>query len=540
MKTKILHLFILIALTTLPARLLGDPITVTITVDNGYGFGFGDINGIYPGQYYGGVDNCTAGQVLNNNPYLFGSYDGQIPDAGPEIYKINANTSDYIYIVSWSDDGVYQGTVASFVDDLTGVAVTTSANSFWPWEVFATGKNWAINCVMGPGAQHGPPLTGISYAINNQIALANASAGGSGSSAGWVGNNGWAGSTSVAPIGSMVHGRLDFSGQFNGNAYPFSVPSRIGPGALMMEYNPEPTNSSCNPFVWGSISDYSTTPNFLREYLIYRIGPLIVVPGLIATNICTNGCITIYSPNNIIVTTSSNSMPVNYSVSVADSCCGNGSLITANFTGVDQPVCVADNCCTNCVTLVSHPPSGYNFPLGTTTVTSTAFDTLGNSDICTFTVTVCQTNCLLQIHCPSNIVATSCVSTQLFYTPTVTDSCCTNWTVVCDPTNGSYFNPDTTNTVTCHATDSCGNSNSCSFTVTVQCNPLPVVAIETLTNNNLNLNWSVLSPANWKLQESTDLIKGGWITVSTSMPPFVISNKSRPMQFYRLINTNGP
>ena len=82
------------------------------------------------------------------------------------------------------------------------------------------------------------------------------------------------------------------------------------------------------------------------------------------------------------------------------------------------------------------------------------------------------TNGCISLACPSNMVVTSCTSTQLFYAPTVTDACCTNWAVMCSPPSGTSFEPGTTNTVTCLATDSCGNSNTCSFTVTV----LPSVA----------------------------------------------------------------
>src|SRR5208282_3444467 len=76
------------------------------------------------------------------------------------------------------------------------------------------------------------------------------------------------------------------------------------------------------------------------------------------------------------------------------------------------------------------------------------------------------TNCL-QVQCPGNITATSCTNVQEFYIPTVTDLACTNWTVNCTPPSGSEFAPGTTNLVTCSVTDCCGNSNSCSFTVTV-------------------------------------------------------------------------
>ncbi len=276
MKTKILHLLVLIVLT-LPARLLGDSFTVTVTVDNGYGFGVGDVNGLYITTNYAGIDNCNAEQITGSPCYVFVPPDDpQGPnDTGPEVYNVLAGANDYIYIVAWSDDGVDQGAVASFTDNNTGVTVTTSPNWRWPWQVFATGMNVVPVCT---NSTHGPTLA----AINAAIATANASAGAPGSSVGWVGNNGWDGDPAVAPTGSLINGRLDFSGQFNGNSYPHSVPSCIAAGAQWMEYNPEPTNSSCNPFVWSSTSDYTNIPNFLREYLIYRIGPL----GPIINNNC--------------------------------------------------------------------------------------------------------------------------------------------------------------------------------------------------------------------------------------------------------------
>jgi hypothetical protein len=52
-----------------------------------------------------------------------------------------------------------------------------------------------------------------------------------------------------------------------------------------------------------------------------------------------------------------------------------------NFT-----VTAGDNCSAS--TIVSSPPSGSSFPLGTTTVVSTATDATGNSKSCSFTVTV--------------------------------------------------------------------------------------------------------------------------------------------------------
>jgi hypothetical protein len=76
------------------------------------------------------------------------------------------------------------------------------------------------------------------------------------------------------------------------------------------------------------------------------------------------GCgISIDCPNNIVATTSSNSLVVAFSVNARDSC-------STNFT------------------LISEPPSGTEFALGTTTVTNTVTDSLGNSNTCSFSVTV--------------------------------------------------------------------------------------------------------------------------------------------------------
>jgi hypothetical protein len=220
-------------------------------------------------------------------------------------------------------------------------------------------------------------------AINSAITTANNSAGGPGSSVGWVGNNGWAGKPSVAPIGSLINGRLDFSGQFNGNTYPVAVPACIGSGAQWMEYNPEPTNSACNPFRWGSITDYSTIPNFLREYLIYRIGPL---GPIISTNVCTNAFITIYNPNNIVATSCT---PIQETYSP-----------TVTYTTPDGSA--------GALTVVCNPPSGSTFyPNTTTTVQCTAtvvwgFTTLfTNTCSCSFTVNVQCTNC---VQAPTNMV----------------------------------------------------------------------------------------------------------------------------------------
>ena len=122
----------------------------------------------------------------------------------------------------------------------------------------------------------------------------------------------------------------------------------------------------------------------------------------------------------------------------------------------------------SCGTVVCNPPSGSFFPVGTTTVTCTT--AAGPS--CTFTVTVQDTQ-PPSITCPPNQTAitnqNACPSPGCqivnFPPPTASDNC-PGVVVVCNPPAGSCF-PIGTTTVTCTATDSSGNTSTCSFTVTV-------------------------------------------------------------------------
>src|SRR5207237_1252311 len=114
-----------------------------------------------------------------------------------------------------------------------------------------------------------------------------------------------------------------------------------------------------------------------------------------------------------------------------------------------------------------NPPSGSAFPLGTTTVTCTASDPCGSTN-CSFTVTVNPSTCPpILLTCSTNftLTTTSCSTTNAtaFYSSSATGGC-SPVNVVCNPPSGSSF-PLGTNTVTCTASDGCGNSTNCSFTI---------------------------------------------------------------------------
>ena len=120
--------------------------------------------------------------------------------------------------------------------------------------------------------------------------------------------------------------------------------------------------------------------------------------------------------------------------------------------------------CGNSVT--SNPPSGSQFPVGSTVVTAGGPD----GTACSFTVTVNDTQVPI-ISCPANVTTTespagSGSAIVNYPAPTVTDND-PQATATCDHPSGSSF-PVGNTTVTCTATDRSGNSSqSCSFTVTV-------------------------------------------------------------------------
>ncbi len=152
--------------------------------------------------------------------------------------------------------------------------------------------------------------------------------------------------------------------------------------------------------------------------------------------------LTINCPSNILVSaTSSNGAIVFFTVTTS----GGGGLCGS-------------------ASLAVNPPSGSTFPIGTTTVTATATNNCTNT-YCGFTVTVVQSNCLITVNCPSNIVVTAFGPTNVFFGGTASDSCGGLPGVIASPPSGSTF-PIGTTTVTNTAYDANG-TNTCSFTVTV-------------------------------------------------------------------------
>jgi hypothetical protein len=130
------------------------------------------------------------------------------------------------------------------------------------------------------------------------------------------------------------------------------------------------------------------------------------------------------------------------------------------------PPTATDNC--GAATVSCAPPSGFCFPLGTTTVTCTASDDSPDSPdaMCSFTVSVASCS----LTCPANITASTApnqCSAVVTFDVTTPPAC---GTVMCSPASGSSF-PKGTTTVNC----SSSGGGTCSFAVTVNDTQAPTL-----------------------------------------------------------------
>jgi hypothetical protein len=150
---------------------------------------------------------------------------------------------------------------------------------------------------------------------------------------------------------------------------------------------------------------------------------------------------------------------------------------------------VSDNCDDD-VSVTQSPLAGMTVT-GNTTVTLTATDDAGNSNACSFEVTVLDETAP-SITCPgdqSGTLNANCEFILLDYTTLAdaTDNCDDELEVTQSPSPGTPVTGNTTVTLT--ATDDAGNSSSCSFNVTVSDETAPSITCpgnqnETLDENN--------------------------------------------------------
>jgi hypothetical protein len=175
------------------------------------------------------------------------------------------------------------------------------------------------------------------------------------------------------------------------------------------------------------------------------------------------------------------------------------------------------------VTLTGNFDPGAVFPVGTTLVTYTATDAVGNMTTCSFNVTVTDSEAPA-ITCPANI-STNVVFGETgkvvnYDLPVATDNCGTpTLQLTAGLASGAVF-PLGTTTVSYEATDAAGNKTSCSFTVTVT---EDADAIDPVINNCpaditvSNDAGDCSAAVNWTVPTATD--NSGSVTLTSNFDP---------------------
>lgn len=260
------------------AQTLAVDVDGVITVDNAYGFGFGSVTGMTTSSYFGGIRNTSAGDIVSGPPVLYVAGTANAGNGyrnsgvGPELYDLNnLPVSDYMYLIAWSDESVLQGAIASFTVGTQTVGTVANVG----WEVYGTGLD-RESYLAADTLTNSPEDIAL---INQQIAIANASAGGAGTSIGWVNEDG------LLPDGTVGSGALVFGDDNVGGAggtHPFNAIQGIDSAARWMWYNEDPVNIA-NPFSAGPEGSDGH-----HEFLIFRI-PVASVPAPGATALLLGG-----------------------------------------------------------------------------------------------------------------------------------------------------------------------------------------------------------------------------------------------------------
>ena len=112
----------------------------------------------------------------------------------------------------------------------------------------------------------------------------------------------------------------------------------------------------------------------------------------------------------------------------------------------------------------------FGLPVGNNQITVSATDLNGQNTTCSYVVDVNDVWAPI-ISCPANVVVNAptgnCFAQAFWNDPTVSDFCPSSYTLTSTHVSGSTFPVPSVTTVTYTVTDNAGNSNSCSFTVTI-------------------------------------------------------------------------
>ena len=203
--------------------------------------------------------------------------------------------------------------------------------------------------------------------------------------------------------------------------------------------------------------------------------------------------------NNGTIMACSFTITVEDNVAPVITCVGNQTVDTATnvcsytHSGTAWDATATDNCSiatteyvlTGATTGTGTTLDAVIFNLGATTVTWTTTDGSGNTEECSYTVTV-EDNQAPQIVCPLDIIIDAepgmCSAQVFFGNANALDACSGPIATVqtTGPASGSLF-PVGDTLISFSATDAAGNVATCSFTITVEDNQAPLAVCQNIT-----------------------------------------------------------
>ncbi|HRI27348.1 MAG TPA: HYR domain-containing protein, partial [Chitinophagales bacterium] len=229
-----------------------------------------------------------------------------------------------------------------------------------------------------------------------------------------------------------------------------------------------------------------------------------------------------------------NTSSCTFTITVADTtppfidCPGNKTLPTTPgtchaFVTVDD-FFASDNC--GALTVINNingtNDAGGIYPLGATTVTYLATDAVGNTNICTFNITIFDAQAPA-VTCPANVVqplsGANCFAIVTVPPATATDNCLgvvalSNSLTGTANASGAYLVGVTTVTYT--AADVAGNTVTCNFTVSVLEQTPPVIAACPPNISKPVVAGTCSATATWNTPVATD--NCSVVTLSVSVP----------------------
>ena len=203
------------------------------------------------------------------------------------------------------------------------------------------------------------------------------------------------------------------------------------------------------------------------------------------------------------------------------------SDVTCQAKAIWTPPSATDNC--SSVTLTGSHTSGSLFPIGTTTVTYTGKDLVGNVTLCTFNVIVKDQTGPVVSNCPSNLTLNgdaNCKAQATWTPPTFID--CSTQTITSSHVSGSDF-PLGTTAVTYAAKDGFGNTTICAFNIVVKDNTAPTV-VACPQEINASADQSCQAKITWVAPNFTDNCSSTTV-ISTHKPNDIFPTGTTPVTY---------